>query len=54
MGLGAGIDKEDITCVTPWSDDKTFEALNGEETLDFVMLFQTVEKNLVIMQQTIA
>ena len=40
-----GIDKEDITSATPWSDDKTFEALNGEETLALVMLLNMLTKD---------
>jgi hypothetical protein len=40
-----GIDKEDITSATPWSDDKTFEVLNGEETLALVMLLNKLTKD---------
>ena len=40
-----GIDKEDITSATPWRDDKTFEALNGEETLALVMLLNMLTKD---------
>ena len=40
-----GLNQEDITCATPWSEDKTFEALNGAETLDLVMLLNKLTKD---------
>lgn len=40
-----GLNQEDITCATPWSEDKTFEALNGAETTDLVMLLNKLPKD---------
>ena len=39
------ISKKDITCATPWSEGKTFEALNGAETRDLVTLLNKLTKD---------
>ena len=40
-----GLKQEDITCATPWCEDKKFEALNGAVTLDLVMLLNKLTKD---------
>ena len=40
-----GLNQEGIICATPWSEDKIFEALDGAETLDLVMLLNKLTKD---------
>ena len=40
-----GLNQEDITSATPWSEGKTFKALSEAETRDFVMLLNQLSKD---------
>ena len=40
-----GMKRADITCVTPWSNGKTFKALNKAETRELVMLLNKLTQD---------
>ena len=40
-----GLNQEDITSATPWSEGNTFEALNDTEILDLVILLNKLAKD---------
>ena len=40
-----GLNQEDITSATPWSEGSTFEALNDTEILDLVILLNKLTKD---------
>lgn len=44
-GWAQGLNQEDIVRATPWCEDNTFEALNGAQTLDLVMLLNKLSKD---------
>jgi len=44
-GWAQGLNQKDITSSTPWSQDKTFEALNGAERRELVRLLNKLTKD---------
>ena len=44
-GWAQGVNQKDITSATPWSQDKTFEALDGAERRELVRLLNKLTKD---------
>ncbi len=44
-GWAQGLNQKDITSATPWSQGKTFEALNGAERRELVRLLNKLTKD---------
>ena len=53
-GWAQGLNPKDITSATPWSQDKTFEALNSAERRELVRLLNKLTKDSFTENENLA